>query len=498
MTGLLTDEMPATALDMARFDQHARERQSRRLRFYMVSVGAGACLLVLIDFAYGFWFGIDAALQIGALLLCAAMLGLFGPWWLLRRGRLQTAITLHVVMLALTALTITALFPRFCPSGTAYSGLALVIAATLLGRGLRVPALALIGMVIAAIRLMGEPLGADAPLSADYVRIANLVGVWSGWLLIGIFVLLQRAFLVDLLGRAYRAAEERDGAIERLKDLAARRQDELAREVAARTAELRAREQQMDAFVSNLPGFVMRLETAAPYRARYASAGSVVLTGYPPEHFYRGLQPLMDPGDVPAIEARFAVHRHGDFRIRRADGTTRWVHLRAGPLFLDDSGIELCDVIILDAQAERDAMQALRERDERFRVMTVATPNLLWSARPDGAVDFVAERAREVLGLAPEALLQQGWPTLMRPEWRDSARQTWLACVASGTLYAVSRELRVADGSYRWFRIEAQPARDAQGQVIAWMARPPTSTTCAPRAWWPSRPRAPRARSWPT
>ena len=61
----------------------------------------------------------------------------------------------------------------------------------------------------------------------------------------------------------------------------------------------------------------------------------------------------------------------------------------------------------IQADERRRAEEALRESEHRWRNLTEALPQLVWSATPDGACDYFSTQWTEYTGVPEEGLL--GW-----------------------------------------------------------------------------------------
>src|SRR6184192_2458177 len=83
--------------------------------------------------------------------------------------------------------------------------------------------------------------------------------------------------------------------------------------------------------------------------------------------------------------------------------------------------------ICVDIHDRREAEQALRESEQRYRALIEVSPQMVWVARTDGSNIFWNQR------------------------WYDEA------------------PLRRADGQYRWHFGRGVPVRDADGRIVRWM-----------------------------
>jgi PAS domain S-box-containing protein len=114
-------------------------------------------------------------------------------------------------------------------------------------------------------------------------------------------------------------------------------------------------------------------------------------------------------------------------------------------------------------QAEVVAKQA--ERELRLAVQTI--PALVWSALPDGSLDFINQRWEEI-GLSLDDLQGSEWINVLHPDERGGVADRWRIAVETGTPYENIERVRRADGEYRWFLSRAQPLRDELGKIVKW------------------------------
>lgn len=99
-----------------------------------------------------------------------------------------------------------------------------------------------------------------------------------------------------------------------------------------------------------------------------------------------------------------------------------------------------------------------------------AIPVQVWTARPDGALDFVNRCVCDYFGVEAARLLGEGWTDRVHPADLPEVGQRWMHSLATGEPYAVDfRLLRAADKQFRWHRAQAQPIRDAEGDICRWV-----------------------------
>ena len=114
-------------------------------------------------------------------------------------------------------------------------------------------------------------------------------------------------------------------------------------------------------------------------------------------------------------------------------------------------------------QSEDVAKQAAREL--RLAINTI--PALVWSALPDGSLDFINRRWQEI-GLSLDDLQGSEWINVLHPDERGEVADMWRIAVETGTPYENIERVRRADGDHRWFLSRAQPLRDELGNIVKW------------------------------
>jgi PAS domain S-box-containing protein len=116
--------------------------------------------------------------------------------------------------------------------------------------------------------------------------------------------------------------------------------------------------------------------------------------------------------------------------------------------------------------AAREAEIAASER--RFRVMTAAMPQMVWTTRPDGFHDYYNDRWYEFTGMPYGSTDGEGWNDVFHPEDQERAWTRWRHSLATGEPYEIEYRLRHRSGAYRWTLGRAMPIRDAEGRIERW------------------------------
>jgi PAS domain S-box-containing protein len=118
-------------------------------------------------------------------------------------------------------------------------------------------------------------------------------------------------------------------------------------------------------------------------------------------------------------------------------------------------------------QAEAKAARAERE----IRLVADTIPALVWSALPDGAVEYFNQRWLTYAGLTLEQARGWGFIDAYHPEDRTSVRNltsVGIPPTASANDIKTEARLRGIDGKYRWFLVRAMALCDEAGNIVRW------------------------------
>ncbi len=113
---------------------------------------------------------------------------------------------------------------------------------------------------------------------------------------------------------------------------------------------------------------------------------------------------------------------------------------------------------------------AVRVGEQRYSFLADAVPLIIWTARPDGCLDYWNKAWSDYTGLTLAQSRDWGWGAVVHPDDLLRCIERWTDSFMSGEIYEIEyRFQRAADGTYRWHLGRALPMRDAQGQIVQWV-----------------------------
>lgn len=134
----------------------------------------------------------------------------------------------------------------------------------------------------------------------------------------------------------------------------------------------------------------------------------------------------------------------------------------------DASGQPLLGGVSMDVTARTRAERELKDSEARFHKMADSVPQLAWTARRDGTVDWFNRRWLDYTGISLDAFSDNGWKLVVEPAELPFLTQTWTAGLQQTSEIERVFSLRGRDGGYRPFLMKVVPLADAQGEVLQW------------------------------
>src|SRR5207245_375714 len=136
-----------------------------------------------------------------------------------------------------------------------------------------------------------------------------------------------------------------------------------------------------------------------------------------------------------------------EIRIVTKDGQVRWLNDVARPVWDPVQKRVVCiygagEDITDRKRSEEERAQLIREQaaraeaeasERRYRSLAEAIPQIVWTARPDGHVDYFNHRWSEYTGLGDaESRGRDPWRTIIHEEDGDTHRERWAPSVENG------------------------------------------------------------------
>ncbi|MHB8734034.1 MAG: PAS domain S-box protein [Terriglobales bacterium] len=122
-----------------------------------------------------------------------------------------------------------------------------------------------------------------------------------------------------------------------------------------------------------------------------------------------------------------------------------------------------------DISAHVLARRLVAESEERLRFMAESMPQKIFTARPNGDVDYFNQQWTAFTGLSFEDIKNWGWTQFIHPDDVEESIRLWRHSVESGEPFHFVHRFMRADGVYWWHLSRAHAMRDAAGTISMWI-----------------------------
>lgn len=189
---------------------------------------------------------------------------------------------------------------------------------------------------------------------------------------------------------------------------------------------------------------------------------------------YQDLLSFIHPDDSEIRKKAFEKAKvegvlHYQSRLIWSDQSLHWIDVK-GKLFFDaDNNPERILGTVRDITKERTFQQQLLEREEKFRLLADSLPQQVWTADPNGNLNYWNKTVFDYSGLTLEELLSHGWPHMVHPDDRARNLKEWQEAVYSGNEFLIEHRFRKHNGEYRWQLSRAIPQKDEDGVIKMWV-----------------------------
>lgn len=107
---------------------------------------------------------------------------------------------------------------------------------------------------------------------------------------------------------------------------------------------------------------------------------------------------------------------------------------------------------------------------EHFKFLSNNIPVIVWTAKPNGDVDYYNNRWYEYTGMDFEKSKGWNWKDAIHPEDLEDLKKNWNLCLNTGNIFKIEYRLKgKRDGEYKWHYAQALPFKNENNEIIAWI-----------------------------
>lgn len=271
--------------------------------------------------------------------------------------------------------------------------------------------------------------------------------------------------------------------IARLEAIVREREEELARERAARL-EAEEKGRILDALMEHVPEAVI-IADAPEVTVRMVSKHTEEMAGRSRETL-EGLSIDKDPenwviyhGDgatqaskdeLPVVRATKLgeVVLDEEWILRRPDGERISILVNACPIRDPDGRITGGIAVWRDITARKRAEEALQQSEMLYRSIGESIDFGVWVCAPDGRNIYASESFLKMVGITQEQCSDFGWGDSLHPDDSERTIVEWKECVRTGGKWDIEHRFRGLDGEWHHVLARGVPVRNEQGEITSW------------------------------
>jgi PAS domain S-box-containing protein len=244
-----------------------------------------------------------------------------------------------------------------------------------------------------------------------------------------------------------------------------------------RERELETRKRRLETLASNLPGMLYRCRNEPGWPMAEAAGEVEDLTGHEPEDLAAGAvsygDDVIHPEDQEQVwaEVQQALETGDPFefeyRIRRADGETRWVWER-GRADEDASGTTVLEGFITDVTERKELEEEFRRKQTRLQEAQRVAGVGSWAWKVGDEEVIWSRETYRIFGRDPDELETptfEAWLAGVHPADRERVRTIVEDALETGTFEPFEHRVKRPDGSVRWIASRGE-VETAEGEPV--------------------------------
>lgn len=147
--------------------------------------------------------------------------------------------------------------------------------------------------------------------------------------------------------------------------------------------------------------------------------------------------------------------------VQVSDG--KWYLTRIAPYRTAEDRIAGVVATFIDITRRKNAEEALRHSEAKFRTLSDTAPALIWFNDANGNNQYVNQQYLDFSGKTAEEISGQRWQVIIHPEDRHEVVADFEAAVREQRAFHHVMRAQRYDGAWRWLETTAQPLFDAKG-----------------------------------
>lgn len=223
------------------------------------------------------------------------------------------------------------------------------------------------------------------------------------------------------------------------------------------TMDLALRTTYISPSVERLLGFTPEEYMRLPIEEQITQESLAIAQGTLVGELRKEAEGVLEPDRYTILEVD-CVHKNGS--IVCLEAMTR--------LIRDENGVPIgIHGLSRDVTERKKEAEALRESDQKYRVMVENSRDLIFSFKPRGEFVYLSPSAESVLGYKPEKLMGRPAQSLIHPEDLPALQGALQDDIGGGHgARSIEYRIRHASGEWRWHLVRGNAVRNERGEFI--------------------------------
>jgi PAS domain S-box-containing protein len=124
-------------------------------------------------------------------------------------------------------------------------------------------------------------------------------------------------------------------------------------------------------------------------------------------------------------------------------------------------------VFVIEITDTVNVKRTIEASDKRHNFLLNTMPQQVWTAKPNGELDYVNQVVSDDFGFDADDIVGKGWQAFIHPDDLPLCLEKWEASLLSGKDYMVEFRLKFSDGNYYWHLARAVPFVE-DGGITSW------------------------------
>lgn len=114
-----------------------------------------------------------------------------------------------------------------------------------------------------------------------------------------------------------------------------------------------------------------------------------------------------------------------------------------------------------------NASNEIKKSEDRFRLITNVMPHMVWTADPEGKVNYYNQVWYDYTGLSQNDK-KNIISKIIHPDDIEETTRNWQSVIVNPRPFSAEHRIRRFDGEYRWHMSSTVPQYDSEGNMVMW------------------------------